>query len=47
MGSEMCIRDRYWLMPEVLGLDLTVSRTNAVRDSTAVTVGVGWYGIRF
>lgn len=38
---------RYWLLPDVLGLDLTVSRTNAVRDSTTATVGLGWYGIRF
>jgi hypothetical protein len=38
---------RYWLIPDTLGLDVTVSRTNAVRDSTSLTLGVGWYGIRF
>ncbi len=38
---------RHWLVPEVLGLDFTVSRSNAVRDSTTYTVGIGWYGIKF
>jgi hypothetical protein len=38
---------RHWVIPEVLGLDFTVSRSNAVRDSTTFTVGLGWYGIKF
>lgn len=38
---------RFWLMPDELGLDLTASRVNAQRDSTAYTLGVSWYGIKF
>lgn len=38
---------RHWLIPEVLGLDFTVSRSNAVRESTQLTIGLGWYGIKF
>ncbi|MES2091544.1 MAG: hypothetical protein V4532_16435 [Pseudomonadota bacterium] len=38
---------RWWLIPEVLGLDTIVSRTNTVRDSTVWHIGFGWYGIRF
>ncbi len=38
---------RYWLITDELGLDVTVSKTNAVRQSTTVTVGLGWYGLSF
>ena len=38
---------RYWLIPEVLGLDLTAMRTNSRADSRVWGVGFGWYGIRF
>lgn len=38
---------RYWVIPEVLGVDLTHSRTNATRGSHHSAVGVGWYGITF
>lgn len=38
---------RYWLIADQLGLDVTVSKTNAVRQSTTVTVGLGWYGLSF
>lgn len=38
---------RYWLIPEVLGLDATISKANAVKDSTNWTLGLGWYGLRF
>lgn len=38
---------RYWLVTDQLGLDVTVSQTNAVRQSTTVTVGLGWYGLSF
>jgi hypothetical protein len=38
---------RYWLIPEVLGLDATLSKANAVKDSTNWTLGLGWYGIKF
>jgi len=38
---------RYWLIPEVLGLDATVSKANAVKDGTTWTLGLGWYGLKF
>lgn len=38
---------RYWLIPEVLGLDLTGMRTNSRADSRVWGVGFGWYGIKF
>ena len=38
---------RYWLIPEVLGLDLTAMRTTSRADSRIWGVGFGWYGIRF
>jgi hypothetical protein len=38
---------RFWLMPEVLGMDLTASHINGHRDSTAYTLGVSYYGIKF
>lgn len=38
---------RYWLIPEVLGLDLTAMRTDSRADSRVWGVGFGWYGIRF
>jgi hypothetical protein len=33
---------RLWVLPDVLGLDLVVSRDSA---GTAVGVGFGWYGL--
>jgi len=42
-GTDM----RYWLILDQLGLDVTVSKTNAERQSTTVTVGLGWYGLSF
>ena len=38
---------RYWVIPEVLGLDITAMRTNSRADSRVWGVGFGWYGIRF
>ena len=38
---------RYWLVPEVFGLDVTASRTNATPNSTTWGVGFGWYGLHF
>lgn len=38
---------RHWLIPEVLGLDLTAMRTNSRADSRVWGIGFGWYGIRF
>jgi hypothetical protein len=37
---------RFWLMPDVLGMDLTATRVNH-QDSTAYTLGVSYYGIKF
>ena len=38
---------RYWVIPDVLGLDLTAMRTNSRADSRVWGVGFGWYGIKF
>ena len=39
---------RFWLQPEVLGLDLVGSRSRAAdqRLGTGVNIGLGWYGLR-
>ncbi len=38
---------RWWLIPDVLGLDLTHSVTNATPGSHSTGVGLGWYGLTF
>ena len=38
---------RFWVIPEVLGLDLTGMRTDSRPDSRVWGVGFGWYGIKF
>lgn len=38
---------RYWLRPEVLGLDLTVGQSAGQPDSRIWTIGLGWYGLRY
>lgn len=38
---------RYWVVPEVLGLDLTAQRTNTAGGVNTYTVGLGWYGLKF
>ncbi|MEY2690437.1 MAG: hypothetical protein RL375_4637 [Pseudomonadota bacterium] len=38
---------RYWLHPEVLGLDLTVGQRAGQPDSRVWTLGLGWYGLRY
>lgn len=38
---------RYWLVPEVLGLDLTAQRTNTGGGVNTYTLGFGWYGLKF
>lgn len=38
---------RYWVIPEVLGLDVTAMRTNSRADSRVWGIGFGWYGIKF
>ena len=38
---------RYWVIPDVLGLDATATRTTTRDANTVWGVGFGWYGIRF
>lgn len=38
---------RYWVIPEVLGLDATATRTTTRDANTVWGLGFGWYGIRF
>lgn len=38
---------RYWLRPEVLGLDLTLGQSAGQPDSRVWTIGLGWYGLRY
>lgn len=38
---------RHWVIPEVLGLDLTVSRPPSRDGQTTWGVGFGWYGLKF
>jgi hypothetical protein len=38
---------RWWVIPDVLGLDLTHSVTNATAGSHNTGVGLGWYGLQF
>ncbi len=38
---------RWWLLPDVLGLDLTTSQRNATPDSHTWGIGLGWYGLHF
>ncbi len=45
-GTVKSVGGRWWLIPEVLGVDLTASRQSG-SGSTLWTVGFGWYGISF
>jgi hypothetical protein len=45
-GTVKSVGGRWWLIPKVLGLDLTASRQSG-SGSTLWTVGFGWYGISF
>ena len=38
---------RYWVIPDVLGLDATATRTTTHSANTVWGLGFGWYGIRF
>lgn len=44
-GTTQASGIRVWVIPETLGIDLTASRTAGVKDSTAYTIGFGWYGL--
>jgi hypothetical protein len=43
-GTVKTLGGRYWVIPEVLGIDLTSSRESG-SGSTLWTVGFGWYGL--
>jgi len=45
-GTTKNIGARYWLIPEVLGVDLTAGRESG-SGSTVWTAGFGWYGVSF
>ena len=45
-GTVKTLGGRLWLIPDVLGLDLTASRESG-SPATLWTVGFGWYGITF
>jgi hypothetical protein len=45
-GTTKNIGARYWLIPDVLGVDLTAGRESG-SGSTVWTAGFGWYGISF
>lgn len=52
MGDHRCgatrnVGLRWWLIPDVLGVDLTHSVTNATPGSRRSGVGLGWYGVQF
>ncbi|NBD21579.1 hypothetical protein GTZ97_12980 [Aquabacterium fontiphilum] len=38
---------RWWLVPEVLGVDATVQKTHRSDARTGWGIGLGWYGIRW
>jgi hypothetical protein len=38
---------RYWVRPDVLGLDLTVGQSAGQPDSRVWSIGLGWYGLRY
>jgi hypothetical protein len=38
---------RWWLLPEALGLDLTTGRSAGQPDSRVITLGLGWYNIKY
>lgn len=44
-GTVTTAAARWWLVKDVLGLDLTSSRERGAGGPTRYTVGVGWYGI--
>lgn len=43
-GTVKSVGGRWWVIPQVLGLDLTASRQSG-SGSTLWTIGFGWYGI--
>ncbi|MFM2065571.1 MAG: hypothetical protein RLZZ584_480 [Pseudomonadota bacterium] len=38
---------RWWLRPDVLGVDLTAARSSAAGSTTVWSFGLGWYGIGY
>lgn len=45
--TDQFVGVRYWLHPEVLGLDVTVGQSAGQPDSRVWTLGLGWYGLRY
>jgi len=46
-GTTTQAGGRWWLSKDVLGLDLTASRTAGSGSGTAWSLGLGWYGLKF
>lgn len=44
-GTVSTVGGRYWLVRDMLGLDLTASRESGTGGTTRWTIGLGWYGI--
>jgi hypothetical protein len=44
-GTVSTVGARYWLVKDMIGLDLTASRESGAGSTTRWTVGLGWYGI--
>ena len=44
-GTVSTVGGRYWLVKDMLGLDLTASQESGAGSTTRWTVGLGWYGI--
>lgn len=45
-GNVATLGARWWIAPEVFGLDLSASRESGAAP-TLWTVGLGWYGLKF
>lgn len=46
-GTVNTLGGRWWLLKDILGLDLTASREAGSGSGTAWSLGFGWYGLRF
>ena len=44
-GTVNSLGGRWWLLPEILGLDLSASREAGSGRATRWSLGLGWYGI--
>lgn len=46
-GTTHAVGGRWWLSKDVLGLDLSASRTAGSGSGTTWSLGLGWYGLKF